>query len=220
MNRVQHKSEIEIKAKQLLSSLQVTCPENLWQELNYRLNEEIGEREKSWKNNIYSPKILAFVLGGLGIIGVFVWRFLPQINDISAGKVGAVTNTQKPITSPPAKTPEPVKVIAPAPSKDTGSQDKATAPDTIKKAETATAPVATSTATTVATPTVAVTEAEKAAYYARRDSIRKTRKLWYARRDSLAKLKQDSVRAHGAAPSLRHDSVQATPPASTKDTNK
>jgi hypothetical protein len=171
MSKIYNKSNIEIKAKELLSPIQMACPDNLWQELNFRLNEHHTVSEKRWKNSLHTPKTLVFVIAAVGILSLLGLKFLPQINNLSYAKSATVViqKPQKPAvvkTEPPTAPKPDVAVV------NTDSITKAnSAKDSIQKQA----------------EQMQLANA-RAAYYARRDSLRRIMKLSNHGKDSTAHL--------------------------------
>jgi hypothetical protein len=203
MSKTYNKSIIEIKAKELLFPLQVACPDTLWQELSYQLNEYNSKSENKWTNKLYTPKALALAMVGIAIIIVAGWK-------LSSGMGGRLLQKSAPT---PAEKPQAAlapsnnNFLADKPAKpvaDTSHITKIPAKDSVKNPA-----VAIPAANTVIAPIQqqpAITKVDTAAL--RRYYIRIA---YRRRRDSLAmvaqnnKVKTDSVTRAGRH--AAHDSV-------------
>lgn len=73
MSKIYNKSNIEIRAKQLLSPLRMACPDNVWHELSCQLNEQTGRTAANTK--VYAPRILLAAIITIGIAALAIWKF-------------------------------------------------------------------------------------------------------------------------------------------------
>lgn len=78
MSKIYNKSDIEIRAKQLLSPIQMACPDNVWHELSCQLNEQ-GARKRTASNKLFSSKNLVVAITVLGVIIFGVWELSIQL---------------------------------------------------------------------------------------------------------------------------------------------
>jgi hypothetical protein len=193
MSKIYNKTNIEIKAKELLHPLQSNCPDSVWQELNYHLNEDFAGSRSGWTSKLFSPKILIISL----VLLVAVTLVLLKVSNIISF---ASDKPQKPIVvQKPQNIPPPVKkeVTSPPPPPKPVVVDSTRIKDSLAKiAKTNAAvnntPVIQQTQVVlVPNTTTKVDSAAIKAYYAKRAF----RKHW---RDSVA-----AVRA-------RHDSMRHT----------
>jgi len=204
MSKIYKCSEIEEQAKKLLAPIQVACPDNLWQQLNYSLDEHYTSNEKTWKNSLSTPKTLGLAIGCISLIILAAWKLLPMINNASASQAPvAIAKPQKPSvvkTDPP-----PVSKPAAVAVTNTDSIAKANAAkDSIQKQ---------------AEITQASTNASIRAYWAKRDSIRKRYLLSLnAHKDSsshtsnvpdtVAKVHHRHVLSYDSVASVTKDSIK------------
>jgi hypothetical protein len=203
MSKIYNKTNIEIKAKELLHPLQSNCPDSVWQELNYHLNEDFSGSRNAWTSKLFSPKILVVSL----VLLVALTLVLLKVSNIISF---ASDKPQKPVVvQKPQAVPPPVKkeVAPPPPPPKPVVIDSTHIKDSLAKIAKANVPVNNTPVvqTTQVIPSINTTakvdSAAIKAYFAKRAF----RKHW---RDSVAavRAKQDSIR-HGIVRRVAHDSA-------------
>jgi hypothetical protein len=115
MNKEYNKSNIEIKAKELLLPIRGMCPDSVWQELNYHLNEHTSVQSQ-WTGKLNSTsKIIIGAVAVVSVIGLLIWKFSGKIENWSHDKSTGTTlfKNAQPAPSPVKKElPPPTKAVA------------------------------------------------------------------------------------------------------------
>lgn len=110
MSKIYSKTDIEIKAKQLLSPLQMACPDNVWHELSCQLSEE-GTRRRALANKFYSPRNLVVALIAVGIVAFGLWELSIRLEGKAVyrqPKINTATTVQETYAQPEKKEVTPV----------------------------------------------------------------------------------------------------------------
>lgn len=105
--------EIARNAQELLSTLQENCPEKVWQELNFELDQGGGGSERSLK---VSPKIL-IAAGALVVVAAVAVIFIEKHN--SEDKAAVERKVQPAPVVPPQPKPTPTPTVVPVAVHDT-----------------------------------------------------------------------------------------------------
>jgi len=192
MNKEYSKSVIEIKAKELLLPLKAGCPDNVWQELNYHLNEQTSAQNK-WTFKPSLPKVL--IVAGIvvvGVIGLIAWKFSDKIGSWSYNKASSTTMFQKPKPAPPVK--KDIENVPPPKPVVTDTSHAIARPAIVKDSVSVSKniPVVTNTVVSQNVAPLTLTSVQKNW----RDSVLAVRRNARHRRDSLAmanRLKRDSM---------------------------
>lgn len=116
MSSIYNKSSIEIKAKELLHSLQRTCPDSVWQELNFHLTEDFSGTRNKITNKLFSPRVLIIALVAIGAVTLLLLKFSGNLDFASKSQNIVVAPKPQPVTppvkkeTPPPPPPKPVVV--------------------------------------------------------------------------------------------------------------
>jgi hypothetical protein len=105
MNKGYVAGNVEKTAKEVLASMQVVCPDAVWQDLSFELEQNRGVTDSKWKNKLNTTQTLVLVLLVLAGSTFFLWRYMAGKNTVP------VTYNAPPPSQiiKPAPKPEPVK---------------------------------------------------------------------------------------------------------------
>jgi|GEM_PF-2913338 len=107
MNKEYNKSNVEIKAKELLLPMRTACPDNVWQELNYHLNEsDTGQNQ--WPGKLSKTSKIVVICGTVVCVtSLLIWNLSGKIRNLSNDKSAGTTMLKN--------APAPVKKDVPQP---------------------------------------------------------------------------------------------------------
>lgn len=195
MSKVYDKSEVEIRAKALLYSMEGVCPDGVWQELSYHLGEDFAGTRVKITNKLFSPRVLIIALIAIGAITLALLKFSGNLDFTSKPKSVTVAPKPQPVTPQVKKeTPPPKpKVIDSAHIKDSLARVQL-AHDSIIQIMKQTPPQVPKAQVPIVTK---VDTAALKRYYARVEARRR-------RRDSLAAVEQEHEKHDTSTHVRRH----------------
>jgi hypothetical protein len=80
MNKGYAAGNVERTAKEILASMQVVCPDTVWHDLSFELEQTRGVTDSKWKNKLSTPQTLILVLLVLAGSTFFLWKYMAGKN--------------------------------------------------------------------------------------------------------------------------------------------
>ncbi len=113
MNKGYAAGNVERTAKEVLASMQVVCPDTVWQDLSFELEQTRGVADSKWKNKLSTPQTLILVLLVLAGSTFFLWRYMAGKNTVPvAYKTPAPSQIIKPTPQQQPVQTKPIAVVA------------------------------------------------------------------------------------------------------------
>jgi cytoskeletal protein RodZ len=82
MNKGYAAGKVEKTAREILTSMQVVCPDTVWQDLSLELEQTRGISDSGLKNKLSTPQTLILVLLILSGSTFFLWRYMAGKNNV------------------------------------------------------------------------------------------------------------------------------------------
>ncbi|HTB07542.1 MAG TPA: hypothetical protein VK806_11375 [Bacteroidia bacterium] len=101
MNKEYQGNSIELRAKELLASIQGNCPDMVWNEINVELEAKRSKASEKWLSKYNTPRAAVIVTICVAVVTLVSWKFVfgKKSTDISVYQ--APQPTQQIVNTPP-----------------------------------------------------------------------------------------------------------------------